>query len=478
MITQRAALLGFVGFCFYLIALVNSLPGYYYALTWLTVGMLVACLGISLLSLVGLTCHWEVARTRASEPVGDEGETVTGPVVRIHLANGGTLNKTGVLLEIRLQRVVDEPKNGKPSRDDIVTRRFLLEAIPSGQSVDASLALPDLPRGRYQLIDMRLTGSDVLGLFRTRRRLVPPGGEQEIIVGPAILSSPAVSWLQSAPGRLAGDVEARFRVGQGDDLRGTRPYVPGDDLRHVHWKSTARAGELVVKEFHHRGRGSSLVIWDGAANTDWGNGEAVEWGLRLAASLCYGFAIGGSPCVLARLDSTPLALDGRGGEDLHSAVTEVLADARADRAGPVSGAAGVIRGQYEEVFIVTASLSKDVVQLASQWTRANARSGRVAVALIDGASLGKAARDRRFVGRGPVKTAPQQVEETPSGDGTTRRVAYPVTELEYEERVQDLRAIGAQVVLVRPAGNGAGEFAGPITAALRVLFLGGDGTNS
>lgn len=478
MITQRAALLGFVGFCFYLIALVNSLPGFYYALTWLTVGMLASCLGIALLSLVGLTCHWEVARARASEPVTGEGEITAGPVLRVHLANGGTLNKTGVILEVRLRRVRHDQEGRKPSREDIVIRRFLLEAVPSGQSLDASLGLADLPRGRYRLEELRLTGSDVLGLFRARRRMQPEADTQEIIIGPAIIGISSTSWLQTASGRLAGDVEARFRVGQGDDLRGTRPYVPGDDLRHVHWSSTARAGELVVKEFHHRGRGSSLVVWDGAAGTDWGDGEAVEWGLRLVASLTYGLAQGGAPGVLARLDATPLVMEGRTGEELHAGVTEVLADARADRAVPLSTAAGIIRGQHEEVFLVTASLSRDVIQWASQWTRRSSRSGGIVVALIDGAALGKAARDRRFVGRGPVKSVPQQTETVQSSEGESRQVSYPVTEVEYEERVQELRALGARVVLVRPTGSSAQDFAGPLSAALRVMFTGGEGSSN
>ena len=63
MLTQRATLLGFIAFCFYLIAVVNTLPGFYYVLMWLALGLLAASLGIAVLSLSGLDFAWNIARS-------------------------------------------------------------------------------------------------------------------------------------------------------------------------------------------------------------------------------------------------------------------------------------------------------------------------------------------------------------------------------------------------------------------------------
>jgi hypothetical protein len=51
--TQRAALVGIIGCCFYVITLLNGLPEYFSILTWLSVSILVCSAGVALLSLQG-----------------------------------------------------------------------------------------------------------------------------------------------------------------------------------------------------------------------------------------------------------------------------------------------------------------------------------------------------------------------------------------------------------------------------------------
>lgn len=375
MLTQRAALLGFVGFCFYLIAIVNALPPYFYALTWLVVGMLVSSAGLALLSLNAVRCRWKVANPR-----GAQGQH--GPLVEFSFSNGGSLNKTGILIEFRLR---------SRRKNELLIRRALLEALPSGVAIETAIPIPNLPRGRYELEGIRLVGSDVLGLFRRTRRMASQSETPlpELICGPALVAlAEHAAFLHPAAGQLAGAIESRDRIGQGEDLRGTRPYVPGDDLRHVHWKSTARTGQFVVKETHQASRNRPLILWDGAAQTTWGiEGETTtEWSLRLAASLARLMARDGASCELARLDGEPILVAPR--EDCAwGLMVDALADATAERKTALEAALqSVLSTGYElsDIYLISASLSPELPRLAARWS---ARGRRVRVALFDGAAF-------------------------------------------------------------------------------------------
>ncbi|HEX8552394.1 MAG TPA: DUF58 domain-containing protein [Abditibacteriaceae bacterium] len=382
MITQRAVIIGLVGGCFYLITIVNSLPSYFYVLTWLAASVLASCFGLALLSLQGLGCRWHVERKSAVEDAEgekNEGHIATGPMIGIELTNTGTLNKTGLVLEVHLRSASDS------AAADIV-RRFLVEALPSRGHIISEVTIPNLVRGRYFVRDVRVVGSDVLGLFRASKRVKLPRDmaadaslaarsellvaarrtkreieerlaaaehgtaelnksrrkdssdeprHAEVLVGPA-----TVSFGRNGTGvsreAAGGETAASDLTGRGDELRGTRPYVAGDDLRSVHWKSTARLGQLVVREFDRTTRAENVVIWDGgvafedsglsgaqkmvrrlsgktgrrrkrrAARRSVQRVTALEQGLRFTASLCRALAESGKPCALLRLDSEPL----------------------------------------------------------------------------------------------------------------------------------------------------------------------------
>ena len=406
MITQRAWLVGVVGFCFYLITIVNNLPSFFYALTWLAAGVLGSSLGIAFLSLIGLRCAWRVPREIVSENYSDD---AAGPSVEVQLANAGTLNKTGALLEVRLQRINDGRE---------FSQKFLLEALPSGTSISTSLPLRHLRRGRYKVLELHLIGSDVLGLFTVRKRAaynpdfdsvlhkgnrrgaLNAGEAEELVIGPAALyhaGTPTPSDLRAQGD--SGVPLARF-LGQGEDIRGTRLYAPGDDLRHVHWKSTARKGQLVVKEFHHVLQEQSLVVWDGSApakedrakrsrkndkkqatqkdaeNARFDVGfNAQEWSLRLAASVCRSLIENKRPCLLLRLDSAPQLLGAENGGLTLNQVAAALARANADRPRPFGESFAPFRARWQggDLYIITTSPSTQIAETARQLILAGVR---------------------------------------------------------------------------------------------------------
>lgn len=440
MFTQRAALLGFVAFCFYLIAVVNVLPGFYYALTWLSMAMLAASLGVAWLSLIGLECEIKLNRSRGAAPLakatGADSSDGNGALIGLSISNAGTLNKTNVVLEVRV----------RDAKNEVQALRFLIEAIASGAAIESVLPLCGLQRGRYQLQEARLFGSDVLGLFRMQKKLAfDAQSAREIIIGPAVLQNE--THLQGGSnGFLAGNQRALV-ARHGEELRGTRPYAPGDDLRHVHWKSSARAGELVVKEWEQTGQSSALIIWDGAAQTTWGSGEfdSGEWSLILAASLAHALLAGGTPCDFARLDAKPLLVETRAlvGGELPPELTEALADALASRTIALEtallGLPRLMSRTGSKVIVVSASLSGDLVRGVLVL---RARGAQVQIFLIDAASLAARSNDRRFRAR----NAKLSISKMPTQSDNDKN--QTIFHSNFENQVAKLREAGAIVVPV------------------------------
>jgi uncharacterized protein (DUF58 family) len=258
-------------------------------------------------------------------------------------------------------------------------------------------------------------------------------------------------------------------MGAGDDIRGTRLYVAGDDLRHVHWKSTARKSQLVVKEFHTTVQEQTLVVWDGAqiaaksqrrpekksaaTSSDMPNigFNATDWSLRLAASLCRALLESRRPCALLRLDSAPLALgmndDGISSGLTMAQVSEALADARADRMGDGSETLLSFQARWNggEVYVVTTSDS-DALALI---TRLKRQGVRVTVGLVNASAFAPAPL---------LRNGGREYSRPPADKDKTATAT-----------AQSLRAAGARVVMVSPQ-PASRDFYAPIRDAVRKML--------
>ena len=99
-------------------------------------------------------------------------------------------------------------------------------------------------RGRFTLGPVTLTTSDPFGLFRMQRKLPRTSS---IVVYPATVELMAFA---TPSGQLPGGEALRRRTHYvTTSVRGVRDYVPGDTFNRIHWPSTARRGQLIVKEF-------------------------------------------------------------------------------------------------------------------------------------------------------------------------------------------------------------------------------------
>jgi uncharacterized protein (DUF58 family) len=72
-------------------------------------------------------------------------------------------------------------------------------------------------------------------------------------------------------GLLAGNYRSAFR-GRGMEFEEVRPYVPGDDVRHIDWNVTARSGEAFVKEFREERQLVLVLVLDVSASVGFGSG--------------------------------------------------------------------------------------------------------------------------------------------------------------------------------------------------------------
>jgi uncharacterized protein (DUF58 family) len=142
-------------------------------------------------------------------------------------------------------------------------------------------------RGRYKLGPFVAELSDPFGLLRVRHRL---DTEQEILVYPKTVDLPSF-WVSSNISSGIGE-NAWFNRGAGSVIFGIREYVPGDSLNHIHWRSTAHTGKLIVKEFDSDLAKKVWVILDLSRASLLGNGNenTEEYAITIAASILKKYA--------------------------------------------------------------------------------------------------------------------------------------------------------------------------------------------
>lgn len=147
-------------------------------------------------------------------------------------------------------------------------------------------------RGVYRLDGLTLATSFPFGLFSKERDLEC---RDSLTVWPRtdrVVRAPAPAGRQARRARIAE--RAGAGAGRGD-YRGLREYRPGDDPRDIHWRSTARRGELITREYEQDAADEYWIVLDHGAPDETSGEAAVE----TAAALIVGAARRGDRCGLA-----------------------------------------------------------------------------------------------------------------------------------------------------------------------------------
>ncbi len=159
---------------------------------------------------------------------------------------------------------------------------FFIPALFKGQTSHLTYQTVCDRRGLYHFDSLPLYSRGPFGLFRTRRTLSAP---TSALIYPAYRPLKRLRAFEKSEWAERQTV----RVGLGTQVIGTREYRPGDSLRQVHWRSTARAGRLVVKEFSDEDQPTLTVVLDLSTGSNVGEGKysTFETAVRIAASLGY-----------------------------------------------------------------------------------------------------------------------------------------------------------------------------------------------
>jgi len=168
--------------------------------------------------------------------------------------------------------------------------REALDDVPPGDLRTVTLWLRPRRRGRLELDAVQLSRTDPLGLMRGIAK-IPAAGR--VIALPKRYRLPAIA----LPGQRRfqqGGVTLATSVGDSEEFIGLREYRPGDPLQRVHWKSYARTGLPIVKEFQDEFFERHALILD--TSTERGEDAAFEEAVAVAASFVY--AIDTRECLL------------------------------------------------------------------------------------------------------------------------------------------------------------------------------------
>ncbi|GHG17232.1 DUF58 domain-containing protein [Streptomyces filamentosus] len=233
----------------------------------LRVGLLLAALPL-ICALVLHRTRYRVATSRRLTP--QRVEAGTEARVQLRMENVSKL-PTGLLM---LQDHVPYMLGPRP--------RFVLDRVEAGGRREVSYRVRSDLRGRFPLGPLQLRLSDPFGMCELTRSF---SAYDTLTVVPRTTPLPAVRLGGEASGY--GDGQHRALALAGDDDVIPRAYRHGDDLRRVHWRSTARYGELMVRREEQPQRSHCTVLLDTRRVGYQGSGpdSAFEWAVSGAASV-------------------------------------------------------------------------------------------------------------------------------------------------------------------------------------------------
>jgi uncharacterized protein (DUF58 family) len=221
-----------------------------------------------------ISAHRRVDRTRAE----------AGSIVRVEMEVRNLSRLTSPLL---LAQDGLPPELGVARGEGA---RFVLERIPGGGEITVTYAIRPEQRGRYPVGPLSVRLADPFGFCQILR---------------TFSVTDLLSVLPVTTGLSANRFGGGFNAGGENRQHGittggepdvtTRPYQTGDDRRHVHWRTTARTGELTVRreEQPWQSRATLLIDTRASAHQPGALSASFEFAVSVVASVAAGLVHGG-----------------------------------------------------------------------------------------------------------------------------------------------------------------------------------------
>ena len=305
---------------------------------------ILVCL-LTAVARVGLHAQRQINPIRT--PVGGRAE------VTLHITSTGRLPTGGLLVSDG----VPYSLGGKP--------RFVIEHLPRHTGTRLRYHVQPVLRGIQQLGPLKATITDPFGLAEFERELAHTS---RLIVVPRVVKLvgvPGGSGLGSGD-----DGSVRLNAGQGEDDAIVRPYRQGDDLRKVHWRSTAKRDEMMVRVEERPWRGGTTVLLDhrAAAHRGTGANSSLEWAVSFAASVCLHLHRYGQRIKLVTESGGLIVRDSGDGTHNDHAVLDALAGLQATPTTTMDSARDPGSGQ-ELIAILGATTSEALSTLIGHRSR-------------------------------------------------------------------------------------------------------------
>lgn len=303
-------------------------------------------------SRLRLTCE-----RRISPPEAVVGERLVGELI---------VTKSGPMPTGLLQFEDDVPRGlGRAPR-------FTVHRFAGEWRREISYPLAGLVRGRFHTGPLTVRATDPFHLVKLDRRF---NATTEVQITPRVVPLPMMR--TAGGGGSTGDaLPQKAGVIGADDVL-VREYHAGDDVRRIHWRTTARRGELFVRREEQAWDPTATVILDSraSAHAGRGRGSSFEWAVSAAASIALHFVDAGFRVDLfdadgAMVSGERMAQANVTRQQIIDAMTDVALSSRSTLNRTVEHAAITQRGQLMVTILGRLTPGDAEVVLGAQRNRA------------------------------------------------------------------------------------------------------------
>ncbi|MEU8360954.1 DUF58 domain-containing protein [Nonomuraea sp. NPDC048882] len=232
------------------------------------IGVLVTALPLLAAMVVARTRYRLSCARRLDPPRAEVGGEAT---VTLRLENVTRL-PTGLLL---IEDTVPYALGVRP--------RFVLDRVESRGVREIDYRVRSDLRGRYTIGPLAIRIADPFGLVELTRSFTI---SDTLVVTPHVAALPHVRLSGEWTG--GGDSRTRSVAAAGDDDVAPREYRQGDDLRRVHWRSTARYGELMVRREEQQWQSRGALLLDTRRHAHRGEGPRSSFEVAVSAAASIG----------------------------------------------------------------------------------------------------------------------------------------------------------------------------------------------